>query len=165
MSENPLIPTGRGIEEWSQKTEDTSATQYSHTGKITDCIKMDTEMHRKPDPEDPGTTDNVSLSCASPSQPGSRSMPEISGEGFKDEDPEWSTSAGLEGSSCGRPSEEKNPSEEVDREYEAMHAHGHMHQLHLSQHTGAWDSIARVNEEILLTMLEIYEKYKSKTMH
>lgn len=85
-------------------------------------------------------------------------MPEISREGFKDEDPEWNISTGLEESSCGSPSEEKNPSEKEGRECEAMY------QLHLSQHTGAWDSIARVNQEILLTMLEIYEKYESKAM-
>lgn len=94
-------------------------------------------------------------------------MSESSKECFKDETPEQSTSTGLEESSCRSPSEEKNPSEtaqKVDREYEAMHTPGQMYQLHLSHHTGAWDSIARVNEEILLTMLDIYEKYKSKTI-
>lgn len=125
---------------------------------------MESEIQRNPDPEDPGTRDSDSLSRASPSRPGSRS---ISRESFKDGAPEWSLSTALEGSSCRSPSEEKNrfeKAQEVDRECEAMHPHGHMYQLHLSQHTGAWDSIARVNEEILLTMLDIYEKYKSKAM-
>lgn len=92
-------------------------------------------------------------------------MSEISRESFKDETPEWNISTGLEESTCRSPSEEKILSEkakEVDRECEAMRTHGRVHQLHLSQHTGAWDSIARVNQEILLTMLDIYEKYKSK---
>lgn len=128
---------------------------------------MESENHRKPDREDPGTRDSVCLRCESLSHPGSRSISKISGKSFKDEVPEWSTSTGLEESSCGIPSEEKKPSEKarkVDRECEAMRTHGPRYQLELSQHTGAWDSIARVNEEILLTMLDIYEKYKSKAM-
>lgn len=39
-----------------------------------------------------------------------------------------------------------------------------MYQVHLTQHACVWDGIARVNEEILLTMLDIFEKHKSKCM-
>lgn len=35
-------------------------------------------------------------------------------------------------------------------------------QLHLSHHSCVWDGIARVNEEIILTMLDIFEKHGSK---
>ncbi|XP_051548622.1 neuron navigator 2-like isoform X1 [Myxocyprinus asiaticus] len=37
-----------------------------------------------------------------------------------------------------------------------------MHQLHLTQHKWVWDGIAQVNEEILLTMLDIFEKHRSE---
>lgn len=37
-----------------------------------------------------------------------------------------------------------------------------VYQLHLSQHSCVWDGIARVNEEILLTMLDMFEKHESK---
>ncbi|KAK3535289.1 hypothetical protein QTP70_007432 [Hemibagrus guttatus] len=91
-------------------------------------------------------------------------MSEISRGSFKDEAPDWlSIPTGSEGNSCRGPAEEKNLSEkaeEADKEPEAVHTHGHVYQLHLNQHAGAWDSIARVNEEILLTMLDIYENFK-----
>ncbi|KAI5616165.1 neuron navigator 2 isoform X6 [Silurus asotus] len=166
VSENPSVPSGWGIEEWSQKTQDTTDKQYSHTEKITD-LKMESEIHslREPDLEEPETGDSISWSPAPPSPPGSRGMLEISMESIKDEDPELSTSAGFKESSCACPSEEKNSTEDakkLNKECEVMHTQGHMYQLHLSQHTGAWDSIARVNQEILLTMLDIYEKYKSE---
>ncbi|XP_046705181.1 neuron navigator 3 isoform X4 [Silurus meridionalis] len=128
---------------------------------------MESEIHslREPDLKEPGTGDSISWSPAPPSPPGSRGMLEISMKSIKDEDPKWSTSAGFKESSCASPSEEKNSREDakkLNRECEVMHTQGHMYQLHLSQHTGAWDSIARVNQEILLTMLDIYEKYKSE---
>lgn len=37
-----------------------------------------------------------------------------------------------------------------------------VYQLHLSQHSCVWDGIARVNEEILLTMLDMFEKHESE---
>lgn len=37
-----------------------------------------------------------------------------------------------------------------------------VYQLHLSQHSSVWDGIARVNEEILLTMLDMFEKHECK---
>lgn len=40
-----------------------------------------------------------------------------------------------------------------------------VYQVHLTQHAGVWDGIARVNEEILLTMLDIFEKHESKSVH
>lgn len=40
-----------------------------------------------------------------------------------------------------------------------------MYQVHLTQHACVWDGIARVNEEILLTMLDIFEKHESKSVH
>lgn len=40
-----------------------------------------------------------------------------------------------------------------------------VYQVHLTQHARVWDGIARVNEEILLTMLDIFEKHESKSVH
>jgi len=37
-----------------------------------------------------------------------------------------------------------------------------VYQLHLSQHSCVWAGIARVNEEILLTMLDMFEKHESE---
>lgn len=37
-----------------------------------------------------------------------------------------------------------------------------VYQLHLSKHSCVWDGIARVNEEILLTMLDMFEKHESE---
>lgn len=37
-----------------------------------------------------------------------------------------------------------------------------IYQLHLSQQSCVWDGIARVNEEILLTMLDMFQKHESK---
>lgn len=95
-------------------------------------------------------------------------MSEISRGSFKDEAPDWlSISTGSKENSCGGPAEEKDMSEtakKADKEPEAVHTRGHVYQLHLNQHTGAWESIARVNEEILLTMLDIYENFKSKAI-
>lgn len=122
---------------------------------------MESENHKgRSDSEDPGSRDSISLS--------SHSMSEISKGSFKDEAPEWlSISTGSEENSCRSSAEEKNLSEKsqnADNEPEAVLAYGHVNQPHLSQHTGAWDSIARVNEEILLTMLDIYENFKSKAL-
>lgn len=118
---------------------------------------MESEIHREPDPEEAGTRDSDSSNRAYLSQAGSHSMPEILRESIKDE-----AAIGLQESFCRSPSEDKSLSEK-DQNVDRKCAHSHMYQLHLSQHAGAWDSIARVNEEILLTMLDIYEKYKSKT--
>lgn len=144
-----------------ERREKTAQPNSSHKPSRSLTAPMESEIHKKPDPEEAGTRDSVSSNRARLSQAGSHSMSEIPRESIKDE-----AAVGLQESSCRSPSEEKSLSEKdqnVDRKCEATRAHSHTHQLRLSQHAGAWDSIARVNEEILLTMLDIYEKYKSKT--
>lgn len=43
-----------------------------------------------------------------------------------------------------------------------LNTFSYVYQLHLSKHSCVWDGIARVNEEILLTMLDMFEKHESE---
>uniref|UniRef100_A0A4W4GAA9 AAA+ ATPase domain-containing protein n=1 Tax=Electrophorus electricus TaxID=8005 RepID=A0A4W4GAA9_ELEEL len=75
--------------------------------------------------------------------------------------PERGISAGVEESSSGRDAVPHREKGQVCRD---VHTRSHLCQLRLTQHTCVWDGIARVNKEILLTMLDIYKKYESKSM-
>lgn len=69
-------------------------------------------------------------------------------------------------SSGGPPTSSKRLSEHTQprvlNEGEVNNTFSCVYQLHLSQHSCVWDGIARVNEEILLTMLDLFEKHESK---
>ncbi|TSQ92644.1 Neuron navigator 2 [Bagarius yarrelli] len=141
VPENPSVPPGSTV-----------LTEL----RLQTASRMESEISRsKDDSEDPGSRDGVSFGSATGSH--STSQYEV---------PDLDISGGSEGCSSDQsPSEEKILTEKAqkeDRMFEAMCEQGHMYQLHLNQHTGAWDSIARVNEEILLTMLDIYENFKSE---
>lgn len=81
-------------------------------------------------------------------------------------------SPGREGAECcdpvtlrqtARTSEFRTKHVTWEENYVSSRRQSRLYQVHLQQ-TCVWDGIAQLNEEILLTMLEIYEKHESKCL-